>query len=516
MNMKTIYKNLSILIVLLVMATGCNNDWLELELKGSMPFASESLDTDQKVFEVLCGAYDMLQTKYYSGWSSYYMLANLASGDATPAGGGFSDRPEYWEFYHYEITAQNPAIEQFWRRNYYGIYRANIVINEIDLQTDAVKQYQAEAKFLRAYFYFELVRTFGNIAFYTENLSPSEYRPTNTDKAIVYEQIEKDLTEAIALLPKKSQQSAADITRISKGAAQALLGKVYLYQNKFDDAANMLGEVVNSGEYDLVAEYDSIFKRSEEFGIESVFEIPYASYIHGDFWGNGRESEGNIEVQLAGPRETAIPGLYNAGWGFDMIDSSLVDAWDQAGDPVRKYGTGFGPELYKDLLNVDPSKDLNNNGFPDDKEKEGWTGWYQKKRAPYIGYNDPGQSPMEATYENNERMIRFADVLLMYAEALNRKSSPDDTKALEAVNRVRARVGLSALSLSGNALFDAIKLERRLELAMEGGHRFWDLVRWGDAPSVLGSQGFVEGKHEVWPIPESEIGKTNLVQNNGY
>jgi hypothetical protein len=199
-----------------------------------------------------------------------------------------------------------------------------------------------------------------------------------------------------------------------------------------------------------------------------------------------------------------------------MIDSSLVDAWDQAGDPVRKYGTGVGPETYKELLVVDPSKDLNNNGFPDDKEKEGWTGWYQIKRAPYIGYNDPGQSPMEATYENNERMIRFADVLLMYAEALNRKSSPDDTKALEAVNRVRARVGLPALSVSGNALFDAIKLERRLELAMEGGHRFWDLVRWGDAPAVLGSQGFVEGKHEVWPIPESEIGKTNLVQNNGY
>lgn len=514
--MKTIYKNLTILVVLLVMATGCNKDWLELELKGSMPFASESLDTDQKVFEVLCASYDLLQVKYYSGWSSYYMLSNLASGDAAPVGGGFADRPEYWDFYHYEITAENPAVEQFWRRNYYGIYRANIVINEINLQSPAVELYKAEAKFLRAYFYFELVRTFGNIAFYTQNLSPSEYRPTNADKALVYEQIETDLKEAIALLPKKSQQNPADYTRANKGAAQALLGKVYLYQNKFDDAANTLAEVVNSGEYDLAAEYDSIFRRSEEYGVESVFEIPYASYIHGDFWGNGRESEGNIEVQLAGPRETAFPGYFAAGWGFDMIDSSLIVAWDQAGDPIRKFGTGFGPELFKEVLATDPSKDANNNGFPDDKEKENWTGWYQKKRAPYEGYNDPGQSPMEATWENNEKMIRFSDVLLMYAEALNRKSSPDDATALQAVNRVRARVKLPAISATGNALFDAIKLERRLELAMEGGHRFWDLVRWGDAPAVLGSQGFVQGKHEYWPIPESEIGKTNLTQNNGY
>lgn len=514
--MKTIYKNLAILFILLVLTTSCGKDWLELELTGSLPFSSEALDTDQKVFEVLCGAYDMLQVKYYSGWGSYYMLANLASDDGVPVGGGFADRPEYWDFYHYEVTAENPAVLQFWRRNYYGIYRANIVINEIDLQSQKVTQYQAEAKFLRAYFYFELVRTFGNIAFYTNNLAPSEYNISSTDKAVVYEQIEKDLIEAISVLPEKSQQSRTDITRVSKGAAKALLGKAYLYQKKYNEAASLFAEVVNSGEYDLVAEYDSIFKRNEEFGIESVFEIPYASYIHGDFWANGRESEGNIEVQLAGPRETAITGIFAPGWGFDMIDSSLVDAWDAAGDPIRKYGTGYGPELFKEVLTVNPDKDLNNNGFPDDKEKEGWTGWYQKKRAPYLGYNDPGQSPSEATWENNERMIRFSDVLLLYAEALNRKSSPDDVTAQQAVNRVRARVDLPAISATGDALFEAIKLERRLELAMEGGHRYWDVVRWGDGSKTFGHLGFIEGKHEFWPIPEEEIGKTSLTQNPGY
>ncbi|MBN2806370.1 MAG: RagB/SusD family nutrient uptake outer membrane protein [Prolixibacteraceae bacterium] len=514
--MKKIIYQIIIIFTLLTVSISCDKDWLELELTGAVPFSSELLDTDEKVFEVLCGAYDFLQVKYYSGWSSYYMLANLASDDGVPVGGGFSDRPEYWDFYQYEVTAENPAILQYWRRNYYGIYRANIVINEIDLETNAVKQYKAEAKFLRAYFYFELVKAFGDVAFYTTNLAPSEYNISNTEKSVIYAQIEQDLLDAIEVLPNKSQQSRADITRASKGAAQALLGKVYLFQEKFAEAATVLGTVITSGEYALTAEYDSIFMKSEEFGIESVFEIPYMSYIHGDFWGNGRESEGNIEVQLAGPRETAITGIYNAGWGFDMIDSSLIDLFDAEGDAVRKYGTGYGPELFKEVLVVAPADDANNNGFPDAKEKEGWTGWYQKKRAPYIGYNDPGQSPMEATYENNERMIRYADVLLMYAEALNRKSPADDGKALDAVNEVRERAKLPALSgLSGAALLERIKKERRMEFGMEG-HRYWDLVRWGDGPAVLGSRGFTAGVHEVWPLPQAEVGKTSLVQNPGY
>jgi hypothetical protein len=514
--MKKIMNKIILISTILVIGSACGEDWLELELKGSLPFASESIDTEAKAFQVLCAAYDFLQVKYFSSWSSYYMLGNLASGDGVPVGGGFSDRPEYWEIYHFETTSENPAIQQYWRRNYFGIYRANIVINEIDLEGPVMDVYRAEAKFLRAYFYFELVKSFGNVAFYTENLAPSEYQPSNTDKSVIYAQIEQDLLDAIPVLPNKSSQSQADLTRASKGAAQALLGKVYLFEEKFDEAVGVLNTLIASTEYDLYPVYDSLFLRSQEYGIESVFEIPYMSYIHGDAWANGREAEGNIEAQLAGPRETALPGSFNGGWGFDMIDTSLIVAWDAAGDMVRKYGTGYGPEFFKEVLTVLPKDDLNDNGFPDIKEKEGWTGWYQKKRTTFIGYNDPGQSPTEWTYDVNERVIRFSEVLLMYAEALNRKASPDDNGALTAINRVRDRVDLDPLEgISGNALFEAIKLERRLELAMEG-QRFFDLVRWGDAPAVLGHLGFQAGKHELFPIPESEIGVTNLQQNDGY
>lgn len=508
MNIKT---NILILVAALFLATGCSKDWLELELTGKVPFASEAITTNEQAFEVLAGAYDLLQVKYYAGWSSYYMLSNLPSDDCVPVGGGLSDRPEYWNIHNFEITSENPALLQFWRRNYYGIYRANLVINEIGLDTDEVKQYKAEGKFLRAYFYFELVRAFGDVAFYTENLSPSEYNIGNTPKDEIYAQIEIDLQEAIAGLPAKSQQSGLELTRASKGAAQALLGKVQLYQQKYSDAASSFESVVSSGEYGLTEVYDSIFTQGEEYGIESVFEIPYSSYLHGDFWSNGRETEGNIDVQLAGPRETAIGDTYLAGWGFDMIDSSLVDLWDSQADDIRKYGTGFGPELFLAVLDIAPEKDLNNNGFPDEKEAEGWTGWYQKKRATLPSSYD--KSFGAPSYENNERMIRYSDVLLMYAEALNQ--SGNDSKALEMVNQVRARVELPAINASGGALLDAIKTERRMELAMEG-HRYWDLVRWGDAASVLSGAGFIEGTHEVYPIPEEELGKTELVQNNGY
>lgn len=511
--MKKQINKLLIAFLTLLVFSSCSEDWLDLELKGELPFSSQSLDTEEKVFEVLCGSYDLLQAKYFAGvWGSYILMGDLPSDDAVPVGGGLSDRPEYWDWNYFTTTSENPALEQFWRRNYYGIYRANIVINEIELESPLVKRYQAEARFLRAYYYFELTRAFGNIAFYTTNLSPSEYQISNTPQAEIYAQIEKDLLDAIPLLPEKSGQSREELTLASKGAAKSLLGKVYLYQKKYTEAASILDEVITSEEYDLYPVYDSLFRSSQEFGIESVFEIPYMAYYHGDAWSDGRESEGNIDVQLTGPRETAVPGYYNAGWGFDMIDSNLIDAWDAAGDDIRKYGSGYGPELFKEAISLDPSQDLNNNGFPDNKEQEGWTGWYQKKRASYPGYNNPSQST-EWTYENNERIIRFSDILLMSAEAHNQ--SGNDSKALEYVNRVRARVNLPALSSSGSQLFEDIKLERRLELAMEG-HRFYDLVRWGDAPEVLGSHGFVEGKNEVFPIPVSEIGLTNLKQNPGY
>jgi tetratricopeptide (TPR) repeat protein len=525
--MKKVYKILTVFFLAFFISTGCGEDWLELELTGVKPYAAEDIDTEAEAFEFLMAAYDLLQVNYYrTTWSSYYLIGNLPSDDAVPVGGGLDDRPEFWQLHYFETTSDNVALKEFWARNYYGIHRANVVINEIAYKSD---RFIAEALFLRAYYYFEVARAFGNAVFYTENLAP-DFKPTNTDRSVIYAQCIADLEAAIPYLPLRSQQSIDERSRASKGAAQALLGKVYLYTEDFDNAATALDAVITSGEYNLSTPYDSIFRVNYEYSDESVFEIPYMSYSHGDFWNtNGRESEGNVIAKLTGTRQQAV-GEYIDGWGFDMIDSSLVDAWDGANDTVRKYATGIGPEYFLQYPEIipytlvkDPDtgevidtiyEDENLNGYPDKKENEGFTGWYQIKRGLYAGYNDPNIEP-DQTWTNNERMIRYSDVLLMAAEAHNRKSAADDGTAVGYVNQVRNRVGLGPLSSSGAQLFADIKLERRLELAMEG-HRFYDLVRWGDAPTVLGSAGFVEGTHEVFPIPATEIGLTELVQNNGY
>ncbi len=503
---KIFYYILTIAVALLI-TVGCGKEFLELELKGVTVFDAKTIDTEKEAYEVLIASYDMLQVKYWHGWGSYYLVGNLPSDDALPVGGGTSDRPEYWELDQFTFTPQNVAFSNLWARNYYGIYRANLVINEIAYQSSLFK---AEALYLRAYYYFELARAFGDVVFYTENLDP-DAKPGNTDRSLIYEQCVTDLLAAIPTLPLKDDQLPENRFRVSKGAAQALLGKVYLYQGNNEQAAIVLDEIIASGQYALASDYNSIFRPEGEFGSESVFEINYSTYHHGNFWTeNGRENEGNIDVQLTGPRETAV-GEFEDGWGFDMIDSSLVVLWDSQGDTVRKYGTGFGPEYFKANLTLDPTKDLNLNGFPDDKEKEGWTGWYQKKRATYPEYN--GIIEPDVSWGNNERVIRYADVLLMAAEAHNKNGN--DSKAIEYVNEVRARANIADLSSTGTQLLEDIKRERRMELGMEG-HRFYDLVRWGDAATVLGPLGFEAGKHEVFPIPATEIGLSNLIQNNGY
>lgn len=507
--MKQSYKILIAIVAVLITFGSCSEDWLEIELVGTELFGDELIDTEEEAFAVLSGAYDMLQNQYVWGWASSYLIANLASDDARVVGGGTGDQPGYWDIDRFETNSENGMLNSIWRSNYYGIYRANIVINELSLESTTMSLYRAEAKFLRAYYYFDLVRYFGEVVFYTENLAPSEYASQkNTPVATIYAQIEQDLLDAIPALPLKSNQTRINRTRATKGAAQSLLGKVYLYQQKYAEAGAILDEVISSGEYDLTTEYDSIWKKTEEYGIESVFEVPYGIHIHGDPWSNGRQGEGNVTVQLTGPRDVGVDGLINSGWGFDMVDQSLVDAFNAQGDVVRRDATTFNESLFEEV---------NGSPFPETSKNQDYTGWFQRKRTTWTAYfnNSQGYDGFWS-WETNERIIRFADVLLMAAEAHNKKTSPDDTKALNYVNRVRTRVGLSDLSSSGNTLFEDIKAERRLELSFEGGHRYFDLIRWGDAPIVLGPLGFKSGTNEVFPIPASEIGKSGLKQNSGY
>jgi hypothetical protein len=487
---------------------------LDIEPKG-LKFESNFYQTETEIYQGLIACYSMLQPKYFSGWSSYYFLASFPSDDSEVVGGGTSDRPEYHEINNFRTLPTNTAVLQLWRRNYYGINRANLVLQYADPEESAKsKEYVAEAKFLRAYFYAELVKFFGDVVLYTENLGADDYNQKQSPAEDIYAQIITDLTEAIPDLPEKNELTSTDNYRATASAAQSLLGKVYLYmaspyfQERYDFeksateyytlAAEQFEDVVELGIYDLEPGYDSIWLFSQEHGIESIFEIEYANLERGGAWDYGRVNGGNIDVQMCGPRGIATTVL-NSGWGFDMVTTDLVAAYDAEGDAVRKNGTTYG-ESYLASLGVTVSLLEKNDGY---------TGYWSKKRAPWVGITS--SSYPEWNYETNERMIRYGDVLLMYAEAMIGSGSGDPTIPF---NEVRKRADLSTKSA---VTLDDIKLERRLELAMEG-FRFIDLVRWGDAATVLGSSGFVEGKHEVFPIPQEEIIYSNytLEQNDNY
>ncbi len=505
-------KKIFIFILIAVFSGSCTEDWLELEPVGEK-FESNYYQSEEEIFKGLVSAYSLLQVKYYSGWSSYYFLANFPSDDAVVVGGGPGDRPEYHEISNFQTAPTNPALLQLWRRNYYGAYRANVVINYADPEaSQKSREYVAEAKFLRAYYYFELIRFFGSVPLITGILSPDEYNQSQAPGNEIFAQIVQDLTDAIPDLPLKSSLSSNELYRATKGAGRSLLGKVYLfmgspyYQQRYDLpksannyyslAASQLEEVVISTEYDLEPNYDDIWQYSHEHGIGSIFEIEYANIDRAGSWENGRVNGGNIDVQMSGPRGISTDTLL-AGYGFDMVTEDLISAYDAEGDSARKYGTAYGETF------------LNEIGATDWEKNEGYTGWFSKKRAPWAHITS--EVDLRWNFETNERIIRYADVLLMCAEAYL-QSGTGDPKPL--VNKVRTRASLDSLT---TVTLQDIKVERRLELAMEG-HRFFDLVRWDDASSELGSLGFIGGLHEIMPIPQEEIDNSNgkLTQNNNY
>jgi len=493
-----------IIIVSVLLFSACSSDWLELEPVGEK-FESNFYQSEQEIFQGLISCYSMLQPKYFSGWSSYYFMANFPSDDSEVVGGGKGDRPEYHEVNEFKTLPTNTAVLQLWRRGYYGINRANAVLLNADPEASAKsKEYVAEALFLRAYFYFELVRFFGDVVLFTENLGADAYDQVQAPAEEVYAQI-IDLAE-------KKDLGGTDNYRATRGAAQTLLGKAYLYMASpyfqerysfektateyYSLAAEQFQAVYVTDIYDLEPNYDDIWLFGHEHGVESIFEIEYGNIERGGDWGNGRVNGGNIDVQMSGPRSISTDTL-NAGWGFDMVTEDLIAEYTAAGDEVRKDGTAYGEAF------------LSSIGASGWDKNEGYTGWFSKKRAPW-SYTTSSSVPTW-NFETNERVMRYGDLLLMYAEALLGSGSGDPSLPF---NEVRERAGLTPLA---TITMDDIKTERRLELAMEG-FRYIDLIRWGNAPSVLGDRGFVENKHEVYPIPQDEILNSNntLIQNDNY
>ena len=438
-------------------------------------------------------------------------IGDIASDNAVSGGESASDVLSLQQIDDYTHTAVNSTLTDIWQSAYEGINRANYMTQykAKNLEGNAVEfagkdAVYGEVYFLRAYYYFTLVKMFGDVPLFTDKrLSLSDSKSVKrTAKATVYKQIELDLTNAIAVLPIVQQQKG----RITKFAAKALLGKVLLYQNKYDAAVPVLQDIINSNLYSLVPNFGSIFLLSGENGNEAVFEIQYSNNSPYYNWGGVTRGQGNYAVQQCGVRglNGSADMPYAPGWSTNLPTQNLANAY-QAGDQ-RKNVTLLDIAAYKAN---NPALSIT---YQDAPYKN--TGLYNQKYLPKKGETS-GQ--VELNYDNNQRIIRYADVLLMAAEAAQKSTTPNEANALLYLNMVRSRAfgdNEHGIAASGGALYDAILAERRLEFAMEGD-RFFDLVRTGRAPAVLGS-AFKAGKNELFPIPQTEIDITGLTQNPGY
>lgn len=504
--MKNIFiKTIILCCTMFVFSTGCKK-FLTQEVPGAFP-EQDFYKTDLDALQAITGTYDMMQAHYNSNWGSIYMLKTLLSDESNAGGSDAGDQPGYQTLDNFNHDATNDKVHDAWRMCYFTIYRANKVINRVEQATDLRKRLVAEAKVLRAYNYFELVSLWGDVPLVLDDIPPSSYTSTGrTAKDKVYAQIEKDLGEAIAVLPLKSGYSQADKFRVSKGTAQTLLGKALLYQQKWADAAAQFEAVITSNQYGLASSIGAVFSRNQEFGTESIFEISYTnerSYDWGNFpWGAAPES--NIHIQLMGPRGdfyTKAPAdSLIAGWGFILPKKKLWDAFVAAGDQSRRRQMIMSEQELKAA-----------GGNWTNSTAYDYEGYFQRK---YGSFQTQTGGPIgELNYGTNWRHFRYADVLLMAAEAFYRSSN--EGKARGYINQVRQRSGLTDVTASGAALFTAIVLERQLELAFEGV-RFTDLVRWGLAAQELQSLGFKPNKHELLPVPDYDVKTGGLTQNQGF
>jgi len=490
----------------IMLVSSCGKDWLDLDPKGTT-LETNFYQNEDEIFEALVATYDILQWGGTDGWTMKVGLLNAASDDCYAGGSDASDQPNWVAFDNFTIDPFLGPQSGLWRKGFIGIYRANLVLEKLETVEDLGEEFKArtsaEAKFLRAYYYFDLMRFFGNIPLIDGVLATDEiYTQTQADPAAVYALIESDLNDARNTFELPETLPSSELGRVTKGAANALLGKVILFQNnesRMAEAAMIFEEVINSGIYDLEQDFGDIFANDNEFGIESVFEINHSGNQQGDYgnFGNG-DTEGNYDVQFFGMRDYVGP-LYAGGWSFCPITEDLVALMQN------------DPRFQHTIINATA---LQQQGASYTAAYQD-TGYFIRK---YAGLQDDLALSGEAAlnWGNNVRDIRLADVYLMAAEALAR--SGGDMQARSYLNRVRTRVGLQPVGgISGNDLLEAIYRERRLELATEG-HRFFDLVRTGKAGAALGDQGFTVGKNEVLPIPQTEIDITegNLIQNSGY
>ncbi|WP_235131442.1 RagB/SusD family nutrient uptake outer membrane protein [Chryseobacterium indicum] len=450
-------------------------------------FTSLKAQTQQEYALNLIGACYQQSKTFETHSFSWIGLTSIVS-DEADKGSSSGDNPYNLDLLDNLTFNSNMApLINVWNGQYQGVYNCNRALYYLSYMNNNAtygNRLKGEAYFLRAYYYFNLVRLFGDVPI--PYFSPDDTYDAQVSKYIrktkaqVYAQIENDLTQAISFLPLKDTYGASDKWRASKGAALALMAKVKLYQGQWSSVINYADQITG---YSLSSNYQDNFKVSGENNIESIFEIQGTYDVNNNY--NGIQGYSTVQ----GGR-----GSEGWGWGFNTPSATLQNTYEN-GD-TRKNATiiTLGTTL--------------------------WDGRYVPTNLTNSRYNYkayPGAHADAWETDVNIKVLRYAEVLLMKAEALNETSQ--SISALALVNQVRNRAGLTSLSVSGyTAVRDAIRKERKLELAMEHD-RWFDIIRTGQAVSVMASDGKTfQSYYNVFPIPQQIITNSGglTTQNPGY
>ena len=486
------------LVLLIIGLSGCKKDFLDRQPLGRYTEDDLTAGTfDSQVFAV----YAAMRAEGVSG-VKYIAVMGIRSDDSDK-GSSVSDAVDAENFFdNFQYRTDFWLLNDFWGDHYKLIGLANTVISDID-SIKATDQptlvNKAEAKFIRAYAYFNLVRAFGEVPKIDFKVtSAAQANVEKSSVANIYALIDADLTEAAATLPPS--WDGRYIGRLTSGAAKALQAKTYLYRQNWPLALAAAKAVISSGEYNLSTPYDQIFREEGENGKESVFEIQAYFSPTQDFG-----------IQYATIHGVRGAGAMDLGWGWNTPNRNLYNAYE-TGDPRRD-----ATLLYSGKVNT-PYNEL----IPDSTAVVPRPFWNKKT------YTNPSTRAALNSRSGrwmNLRVIRYADVVLMAAEAANEVGGAQNTTdALAWLEMVRARARgtasvLPKITVTDQALLrDAIRHERRIELAMEN-ERFFDLVRWGIAKTVFTALGKTyEDKHRYLPIPQPEIDKSGgkLKQNPDF
>jgi hypothetical protein len=495
-----------------ILLNSCSSDFLDVPLQGQ-----PTAETDPNLAQnLVIGVYNSLTLGQAFGSEgdahgiAFITATNIISDDADKGSTASDQAGTVGVIDNFTHTPTNLFVQSLWAGHYNGIAKANnalVIIDKSTLAETEKNKLSAEVKSIRAYYYFNLVRWFGGVPKIlrvpanAEDANNDPVFQTRASAADVYKVIVEDLQFAVNKLPLRGQTQAG---RISKGTAQALLSKVYLYQKNWDQAYKLSTEVINSGQYQLLDNYASIWRQAGDNSREAIFEIQTGQFNNSDYGINSY-------AMFQGPRVGGTGGWRDLGWGFNNPSTHLVNSYES--DDKRKAAT---------IIFIDNSGKKTGtilfDGFRIPSADS-----VENLRYNYKAYHS--ENPNVESYlgnrdykQKNVHLLRFAEVLLINAEAANELGK--SAEVLVQINKVRKRAGLNELTISGTSeLREAIWKERHLELAMEHD-RWFDLVRTKKVAAVMKASGkpFVEGKHELLPIPSLQIALSNnqLTQNPNY